>query len=360
MTYDWNLLCRSRWLALTGIGFVALGCVTAANAQSPVTMGTNVKGVRVVAPPPAGFNPLTATANERQMYGVPPEPDAVHAPSAHALWAQSMAHFSDPRDTNVEVKVISDRFNGPNRPAGRPTQQANGQISTTSSNWSGTAVFSSGTPFSTEAILGIFNVPAAHVALGTCTDTWVYSSQWVGVDGYNNSDVFQAGVEADAKCSGNTTTPLYSAWIEWYPYAETQVSSPVINPADELLVEVWNTSSTTGYAYFHDVSTGVIAEYALDAPGGTTLAGKSVEWIVERPGVNGGLATLTNYIDVPWVKGIAWNYKASSPTYYYIGQNPPSNTLAVITMLDNNNKAISFPSIIGPDFLWVAAGGSAY
>jgi hypothetical protein len=79
---------------------------------------------------------------------------------------------------------------------------------------------------------------------------------------------------------------------------------------------------------------------------GTTLVGNSIEWIVERPGVGGGLATLTNYIDVPWPYGIAWNYTASRPTYFYEGENPPApNTLYVITMLDNNGAGISSPTL---------------
>jgi hypothetical protein len=123
MTYDWNLLRRPRWLALAGIGFVTVGCVTGANAQAPATMGTNVKGVSVVAPPPPGFNPLTASANERAMYAVPPEPDATRAPYAHDLWQRAMTNFTN-RDTNVEVKQTS-RFHGPNRPVGRATQLPN-------------------------------------------------------------------------------------------------------------------------------------------------------------------------------------------------------------------------------------------
>jgi Peptidase A4 family len=366
MTYNWNLLHRSRWLALTGIGFVALGGVTAANAQSPATIGTNVKGVSIIAPPPAGFNPLTASANERKMYGVPPEPDPVRAPKAHAMWQQSMAHFSDPRDTNVEVKQTN-KFHRPGQQAANSAtkQVANGMVTAEYYNWSGTAVFSSGTPFSAEAILGIFDVPTAHVALNSCTHSEVYSSEWVGVDGYNNSALFQAGVDADASCDNGVTSTFYSSWFEWIPNAETEVGTPLITPGDLLLVEVWNTSPTVALAYFHDISSGIIEEYQFDAPAGASVIGQSVEWIVERPEVGGSFSTLANYIDVPWLEGIAWNYEAAHPTYYYIGQNPPSNTLSLITMVEptgctSNCVGISFPTIIGIDFLWVADGGPAY
>jgi hypothetical protein len=133
-------------------------------------------------------------------------------------------------------------------PAGVPS---NGIASTTSSNWSGDAVYNPANPFAVEAIIGEFVVPTAHQAFGACTGAWDYSSQWPGIDGYGSSDVLQAGVEVDAYCSGGTTTTgFYSAWIEWYPNASTRVSSPAIHPGDLVFVEVWNTSPTQGYAYF--------------------------------------------------------------------------------------------------------------
>jgi hypothetical protein len=38
----------------------------------------------------------------------------------------------------------------------------------------------------------------------------------------------------------------------------------------------------------------------LTLPSGTSLIVNSAEYVVERPGVNGGLATLTYYIDDFW------------------------------------------------------------
>jgi hypothetical protein len=80
---------------------------------------------------------------------------------------------------------------------------------------------------------------------------------------------------------------------------------------------------------------------------------------VERPGVGGSLATLTNYIDVSWPYGVAWNYTSGSPTYYYQGANPAAGTLYTITMLDNSGKGISSATIENPDFLYFQDFGSA-
>jgi len=358
ITADSNRLCRSGRRALATIALTLFGCVTAANAQSPVVMSTNVRGVNIVVPPPPGFDPITASKSERALYAVPPEPDPTLAPYAHAIWQRTLSGFTQ-RQTQVEVQQTT-LSNGPNRPVGGLAQQGNAVVSGQSVNWSGTSVVAPGTPFTEEAIIGTFAVPSAHVAIGTCSDSWVYSSIWPGIDGNGSNDVLQGGAEVDALCNNGSTETFYSAWIEWYPLPEVRVNSPAIQPGDLLFVEVWNTSPTTGYVYFADESTGVTATYSLTAPNGTSLKGNSVEWIVERPSIGDSLATLTNYIDVPWAYGVAWNYGSSNPTYHYMGKNPAVLTLQTITMVDNNGNAISVPTIENSDFLWLQDTGSAY
>jgi hypothetical protein len=263
------------------------------------------------------------------------------------------------RQTQMEV-TESNISNGPKRAVGGISQQANNIVSSQSSNWSGTSVVSTATPFKKEAIIGTFVVPTGHVPLGTCNGTTYHSSQWPGIDGNGSSDVLQAGTEVDASCSNGTTSTFYSAWVEWYPLNEARVNSPVIHPGDLLMVEVWNTSPTAGYVYFYNQSTGESAQYSLTAPNGTALQGNSVEWIVERPGVGGSLSQLTNYIDVSWPYGIAFNYESDTPVYHYMGRNPAVLTLEEITMVDDNQNPISYPVVENADFLWLQDTGSAY
>jgi len=340
--------------------------LTSAHAQqvpAPGAVAGIPVGVSVVLAPPAGFDPLTASPVAREQYAVPPEPDAVAAPAAHAMWVKAMSGF-----TNREAPTLTQTtiFNGPNQKVGgsAPYVDSTGAVSNnvvtgTSSNWSGTSVVNSSDPFKVEAIVGEFTVPIARQAFGSCTGGWDYSSAWPGIDGNGSGDVLQAGIEADAYCSGSTTSSYYSAWTEWYPNGEVRVSSPAVSPGDLLFVEVWNTSSTKGDAYFYNLSTEKTATYALTAPSKTTLMGDSVEWIVERPGVNGGLATLTNYVDVAWPYGFAWNWTAKSQTYYYQGRNPAAGTLEVLTMLNNSSKAISYPTLENADFVWDLNEGSS-
>lgn len=340
--------------------------LSAAHAQ--ITMPTNVPGIRVVAPPPAGFDPVTASPAARKQYAIPPAPDPTAAPWAYQQWQKAMGGLRNRpaapvlRQTNIYNGPIKNKkvsssvppgntAAGPNsgKIAGAPS---NNIVVAASSNWSGPSIVASGNPFVLEAIQGEFVVPTAHVEFGTCNGTAYYSSQWPGIDGNGSNDVLQAGVEVDASCSGGATAGFYSAWIEWFPNFETRVSSPAIHPGDLVFVQVWNVSPTVGYAYFYNYSTQETNQYQLTAPSGTTLQGNSLEWIVERPTVGGSLAYLTNYIDVSWPYNIAWNYAAITPTYYYPGADPAPYTLELLTMIGNGGNVISYGSPQQPGFLY--------
>jgi hypothetical protein len=62
--------------------------------------------------------------------------------------------------------------------------------------------------------------------------------------------------------------------------------------------EVWYTTSAPfGHAYIVDYTNQHAISVAFNPPAGTTYQGNSVEWVEERPGINGGhLANLTNYV----------------------------------------------------------------
>jgi hypothetical protein len=362
---------RDLWGRLTGRAVIAASLLAvgyaSAGAQSVVGQTpTNVHGISVVAPPPAGFDPITATAMVNAQFALPPAPDAVAAPRAYAAWQSAVTAVQNREtpvltSTNIFHGPIKGKKAAPAQGSENSDNVENNIVGATSNNWSGTSVVN-GTTSSVEAIIGLFVVPTAHQAFGSCTGNWDYSSLWPGIDGNGGAgggDVLQAGVEVDAFCSGGNTTGFYSAWIEWFPNGSTRVSSPAIQPGDLVFVEVWSTSPTQGYAYFHNYSTNVTAEYALTAPAGYTVHGTSLEWIVERPSLGTSLTTLTNYIDSPWSQGIAWNYAATSPTYYYMGGNPSVGTLEQITMNDNSGKGISSATIENLNFLWFQDFGSA-
>ncbi len=74
--------------------------VTSAHAQSvkpgptaiapPGVVSGQPEGVTAVPPPPAGFDPTTASAEENARYNVPPAPDTRTSPQGYAAWAAAV------------------------------------------------------------------------------------------------------------------------------------------------------------------------------------------------------------------------------------------------------------------------------
>lgn len=335
----------------------AFGCAGAGSAQARVTHvappGSVCKNcvapLAIQAPiPPKGFNPVTATDDQLASYGFPPRPDRISAPGSYEAWhtlvtlpvKRVITGFQATTIKNGPADILSI---GPQLPGTAAT-------GTSSSNWSGYANVVSTKPFKTvnTTVYGVFIIPIAQQAFGACTGGWDYSSQWVGIDGFGSSDVFQAGFEADAYCNGGSTAQFYSAWYEWYPNSETRISFPA-NPGDVIYLYVWPTSTTTGEYYIANLTAQVAANASFSAPTGTTLQGNSAEWVVERPGVGGGLATLTNYVNVPWYYAqVDVPNKNGTTTEYSPGQGH-AGTIYSITMNDNNGNGISDAFTSGND-----------
>jgi len=310
----------------------------------------NLPGVSTSLHPPEGFSAIDASDEELARYGFPPRPDAQAKPQAYASWQRAMLASKVRLVPELEMTAM---FAGPNRK--QPAQNADASTGT-SSNWSGSVDFSGAKSYNSTTsfyyIVGEYVVPVARQAYGACTGAWDYSVQWVGIDGDGSSDVLQAGTEADAYCSGNSTSTYYSAWYEWFPNSWTRISNFAVVPGDDLFVEVWHTSATQGYAYIVNYNTDQAVEIGFTAPSGTRLIGNSAEWVVERPGVGGGLATLTNYIS-------DYFSDCYAETENYTQYVPGSAGALQLTMLDNSNNPISYPTLLGTTAIWFQDEGSA-
>jgi hypothetical protein len=315
---------------------------------------TNIKGVTTFAPPPAGFSPINASDADLQLYGFPPRPNKGSDADAYAGWERAMTAFKTRVTPTLEQTAI---FHGPARGKGKNGKPALGADGAYESyNWSGYANTGGAAGYTANSFYYLYAnyiVPPAQQAFGACTGGWDYSSSWVGLDGFDNDDVMQAGFEADAYCSGGTKSTYYSFWYEWYPFSEVRISSLAISPGQEVEVEVWTVSKTQAYAYIEDYQDGSSTTIGFTAPSGTTLSGDSAEWIVERPDVGGSLATLTNYIADPFWHTYAYTFNGI--LYQISGVTADS-----IVMLDNSSNPISHPYQIGGSSFVALTEGSAY
>lgn len=325
---------------------------------------TSSQEVVVVPPPPRGFDPASASDTELQQNGFPPRPDPQSEPDAYAHWKKLV---SVPRVANPKLQLTTIT----NNPAQRLRIGGTLQNGTTKGyfyNWSGAALAANKHTFTKNmsAIYGEWVVPVAQQAFGVCNGFWDYSSQWVGFDGLNNSDVLQAGTEVDAYCSAGTTSTFYSAWYEWYPYDETRVSLPDVEPGDYMGVEVWyTTESPNGNAYIANFTLDSAESYAFTIPPSTTYYGDSAEWIEERPEVGGVYADLTNYV----ADGFTYSFAQVGKSYYYPTKGGTKD-YALTMVCDSSywspgsscseETAISIPYLFGLDTFWVYDAGPAY
>jgi hypothetical protein len=312
------------------------------------TIPLNIPGTYTFPPPPAAFDPETASRGATQAYGLPPMPDKQTHPKAYASWLNAVSIPN--RITPVLEKT--NLYHLPRQAAptsAAPPMGAQHQLTetpvqavTNSLNWSGFSVYNASGPFTIEAVAGAYVVPVARNPFGQCPNNPqydVWSSYWVGIDGFANNALFQNGVEADGynDCSGSYQ--YYAAWIEWIPGPEFRVLNAPVEAGDYIFIENYTTSATTGCFFWANESQQWSSTICTSAGalGGNAITGSSVEWITERPYTGEhafGFAYLTNYVTVPWWQAYAYNYTSGSPTFYYPGF-APSGTLYLVSAIDD-------------------------
>jgi peptidase A4-like protein len=148
-----------------------------------------------------------------------------------------------------------------------------------SSNWSGYAR-TAGAPYrSATASWTVQSVSRTRKA--------TFDSQWVGIDGFNNSSLIQTGTETDYY----NGSAHYAAWWEILPAAETVIPSIVVHPGDAMSASITKGSGSKWTITLSDVTTGKSFTTIQSYSG----PGASVEWIEEAPTVGGRVATLATY-----------------------------------------------------------------
>ncbi len=211
---------------------------------------------------PAGFDPLKADSASLCQYGYPPRPDENSKLLEYwrRLFGRSLLQI-EPTFKGLEHK--------------RHKSPLMGGIS--SLNWSGALMLPpAGSAFS--QIIGQWKVPTFNqdVLYGNCLS-------WIGIDGSGSTDVLQAGVACEANSEKGTVQLNVYPWWQWYPEVPIPITNLPVSSGDSVFVFIMVTSSTSGVIMFSNYSQGTITSFLVTAPPGTSLAGNSAEWIVERP-----------------------------------------------------------------------------
>lgn len=193
-----------------------------------------------------------------------------------------------------------------------------------SSNWSGY-----GLTGSFSSVTGSWTVPTAAPTTGT-----TYASTWIGVDGLANRTLIQTGTESDI--IGGVAH--YDAWWEVLPAAESVIPRIHVAPGDHMTAVIARSSPKKWSITLTDTTTGV----TFSVTHGYRGVGASVEWIVERPWVNHGLATLSNYGSTTF-SGLTANGVAP--------QLVPSEAISMVGNVGTNVISTpSAPSALGDSF----------
>jgi Peptidase A4 family len=234
---------------------------------------------------------------------------------------------------------------------GGPGAQGGVRNTWAASNWSGYA--ETGT---FDGVSSTWTVPTV-----TASSSATYSSAWIGVDGFNNSDLIQTGTEEDYY----NGAAHYNAWWEILPAAETALpSNYTVTAGDRMSANIYETSATTtvgggGGGRFGRGGRGGTTEHLWDITISDTTRGwtfstsqayngpgGSAEWVMEAPEVNGRIATLAHYtISAPSGigdfdnAGVLTSIPSGTPTYTGAGLNYANDSGVMI----QNNVQVSTP-----------------
>jgi hypothetical protein len=150
-------------------------------------------------------------------------------------------------------------------------------------NWAGYAA--TGANLTVTLSAGTWVQPTVNCANGKSA----YLADWVGIDGFANSDLVQTGT--GASCIGGVAS--YNAWWEVLPAPETPIGSITVHAGDTFSASVTYTASSGKFTMkITDTTTGATFSKKKTVSG-TERA--SAECIVERPEVGGSLAAQAKY-----------------------------------------------------------------
>lgn len=263
--------------------------------------------VRTFAPPPRGFDPITASPADLFKHGFPARPDhPEHLERFKRVFGQmkDRFHYIEPA-FRVNPKrrhgtAASRHFAG----KGSAKLPATGTGNEFSSIWSGALVFPApGQSF--RWIVGEWTIP--NVSSPDDGQTY-YCATWIGIDGDSSvpsQDLCQAGINMDVTRSGGNITRNCSAWCEWFPGPEIEIPNFPVTFGDTVAITVCTTGagSTEALIFYANLTSGMGTSFILDAgtfSDGTqiSLLGDSAQWVVERPEVGGNTALLANYVEL--------------------------------------------------------------
>jgi hypothetical protein len=253
--------------------------------------------------PPADFDPMLATDRTLANYGLPPRPSPYEEPEAFAFWGILLTKpltFIEPKFKLIlphpELQFATIRRDAISGPTGRPIISRRAHFES-SRNWSGLYLQSRpGRHF--VAVNGAWRVPTPNIpsvepigpdpALPYAVQ--YRSSTWVGLNGhrvYPHVSMPQSGTRQYVSALDGEVRRDIAAWWQWwskdYVTPEVEITNMPVQVGDHMLVSLRAVSPDEVIFIVKNQSTGLLANFLVQAPANSEPLGSTAEWIVERP-----------------------------------------------------------------------------
>jgi hypothetical protein len=262
-----------------------------------VTMYRLGDGLTVELPePPPGFDPLTATSEERAQYGIPAKPEGGEALEE---WEEEMGAYGRAtwKGTDALCNTGVESSSTPEGPGQSESEEA-GPLSI--ANWAGFAAFDFQHPSRFVGVQGRYVQPESHP--DSCRGSRLVT--WVGLGELGPGEgLVQAGTGIDEDND-------YFAWFEWIRKgAPRSIQIHRIKPLDGFIHPGDNMYVSLTYSQANHILNFYVANNTRKKaqavvikrfPGNVFYDGSSAEWIAERPSVHRIAAPLKNFGSVTW------------------------------------------------------------
>ncbi len=236
----------------------------------PKPLADVLSQVRTFEPPPAGFDPHRAADNLLLHHGFPRRPDPEREPELLRRWQRAFR----PGTKMIKAELALDPIMSRRNPLYK--RQADFQPQ----GWGGVVVLASS--------LGYSPAEPVNTVYGQWTQPYVYPLAnppagpqtvgfWVGIDGFNNGQVLQAGTAVTV--NGNNVQ--HWAWTEWWTNPAVQIKNFTVAPGDTITCLVCAPQSNHGFVSMMNERTQQAVSVGVNPPPGVTSIGASAEWIVE-------------------------------------------------------------------------------
>jgi Peptidase A4 family len=242
-----------------------------------------VASLRLPAEIPYRFDAVRADDRELIRYGLPPRPNPDLLPRHFDKWTRALSQpIRSVRPAFTVTGVV-------HVPVAQLTED-----NVNSATWSGAVVQSPPPSETFKTVSARWIVPNAWPPASAWNGNgWnngtYHCSTWVGIDGWNGiNELLQGGTASEVVVSGGQITSQRTyAWFEWWPAGEIAFTNLTVKPGDlvNCLVCAPN-DSTHGFVSILNEGSRQTASTGITAPGNSSLAGTTAEWITEDPSSN--------------------------------------------------------------------------